>query len=114
MSEADRSSGIRSPQSGCMFHGSAAMRDVMRVTTIQRNRAADCCRCVASWPSGCRGGYEIMIEELGIPDLDLIKQAQQGAARCLPAPTVRSSRTMWYPWPEAAVLILTNQEGETL
>ena len=63
---------------------------------------------------GCRGGYEIMIEELGIPDLDLIKQAQQGAARCLPAPTVRSSRTMWYPWPEAAVLILTNQEGETL
>jgi hypothetical protein len=68
------------------------MRDVMQVTTSQRNLAANLLQMRSIVAIGARGGYEIMIEELAIPDLDLIKQAQQGAARCLPTPTVRFSR----------------------
>ncbi len=50
----------------------------MQVTTIQGNLAADLLQMRSVLAIGVRGGYEIMIEELGIPDLDLIKQAQQG------------------------------------
>jgi hypothetical protein len=63
-----------------------------------------------------------MIEELGIPDLDLIKQAQQGAGRFEGARPVLPAADPDGPvlghdvvsCPEAAVLILTNQGGETL
>jgi hypothetical protein len=51
--EADRSSGIRSPQSHCMFHESAAMRDVMPVTTSQRNLAANLLQMRSIVAIGC-------------------------------------------------------------
>ncbi len=56
----------------------------MRVTTIRRNLAANLLQMRSIVAIGVpAAGTKIMVEELGIPDLDLIKQAQQGAC---PAP----------------------------